>query len=407
MEALPLKNNLFILTDDKHIYRRAKAFFAGYGYTVTALVYITLKNGALHHRLSDIPGFSYADTVLIAKNGRLQGLTKALHQQGIYDLYVYPHDRFAKKNPTLPSPEQLLHIDNKKPRLNFMDVEISGHCNLHCKGCLDFSNIVKEKQFLDIDLYEKNLRKLKEFFWGIAMIHLQGGEPLANPAFLDYVKITHTIFPDCDIRIVTNGLLIPTIETTRLRDLADYNGAINITRYPALKKIRRNIKHRLDDAGVVYSMTLPRYVFAKKILSKPHRHPDIAYKHCLIKHCTGMQGEYISPCMFPLHIHKLNSAFGLALPDTDKREISALDMDGWELLEILENQPIDFCRYCHYGVVPFLWKQQRPTEAGPEDWLVMPGIINSKILPFFYRFGGGFLYKVYKSFSGSEGNYSK
>ena len=66
-----------------------------------------------------------------------------------------------------------------------------------------------------------------------------------------------------------------------------------------------------------------------------------------------MQNEYIAPCMFPLHINKFNHEFGCALPDTDKIEIHNFPGTGWELIEILEEKPAAFCRYCHY-IVTFM-----------------------------------------------------
>lgn len=338
--------------------------------------------------------------ILVFRNNELKNVTEIFHEYGIINLSVFPYDTYLLDNITMRMEDCIIPIDNTKPRLSFLDVEISEHCNLKCKGCLDFSNLVTEKRFLDLDLYTNNLLKLKEYLWGICTLHLQGGEPLTNPDFLEYVRVTHEIFPDCSIHIITNGLLVSSVDIAKLEELKKYNCTLNITQYPINRKVIKKIKKYLNKTTVVYSTSIiPKYIFAKKILLEPHKHPEIAYKNCLIKHCTGMQENYISPCMFPLHIYKLNKEFGCELPDNDKIDIYNIKIDGWELIKILEEKPINFCSYCHYGIVPFFWKQQKRSEIKLEDWIIQPNLINSRLLPFFYKHTGSMTCKIYKLFS--------
>lgn len=348
-----------------------------------------------------------ADIALMMKNALLKEYSKVLFRLGVYNLYIYPYDIQLNDGGRLPQPDDFIQIDNTKPRLSFLDVEITQHCNLQCKGCLDFSNLVKEKSILDIELFRKNLLKLKEYFWGAATIHLQGGEPLDNPDFLDYVRLTHEIFPDCDIHIVTNGLRIPSIDLNKLKVLRKYNCTLHITQYPKFRKVFRKIKKIIKENNIACIITAPRYLFAKILLQQPHNHPDISFKNCLVKRCSGMQNEYIAPCMFPLHINKFNHEFGCALPDTDKIEIHNFPGTGWELIEILEEKPAAFCRYCHYIVKPFLWKQRKLSEVKPEDWFIRPTFINKRLPPFIYRYLGSIFTIIYRMLTASEKKYNK
>ena len=45
--------------------------------------------------------------------------------------------------------EQLVEIDLSKPRLKQFDVNLVDHCNMKCKGCLRFSNLVDEPVYAD------------------------------------------------------------------------------------------------------------------------------------------------------------------------------------------------------------------------------------------------------------------
>lgn len=365
------------------------------------------KNIQIKQEILELYFQGNADIILIMKNSLLQSVTKELYRLGVFSLYVYPYDIQLDSADRTLSPNKLIHIDNEKPRLGFIDVEISEYCNLKCKGCLDFSNLVRKKSFLDLNLFKNNILKLKELFWGVATIHLQGGEPLTNPDFLEYVKITHEIFPDCDIHILTNGLLITSIDMEKLKELKSFNCTLNISQYPITRKMSGKIKKYLNEAAVVYIFSLPKYIFAKKILLKPHKHPEISYKNCAIKRCTGMQRNYISPCMFPLHIYKFNEEFGFELPETDKMDINNIDIDGWTLIETLENKPMAFCSYCYYGLIPFLWKQRKPSEVKFEDWIVNSKYINSKFLPLFFKSAGTIFFKMFTAFFKVEGWFHK
>lgn len=402
-----LRKKIIILTDNKKLSGQAGYSFSEQGITIDKTIPCGGKNDEIEPGELEAYFTQSADIVLLMKNSLLQGFTKKLNLLGVYDLFVFPYDIQLGTGGRVPIPDDLIHIDNKKPRLKFIDVEITEHCNLKCKSCFVFSNLITDKKFLDLCLFKNNLLKLKELFWGVAMIHLQGGEPLLNPDYFEYVRITHEIFPDCNMQILTNGLLIPSIDISKLKALQLYNCTLNITQYPVLRKSLRKIKRYLNDAAVVYSLTVPRYIFAKKILLEPHKHPEIAYKNCVIKHCTGMQGNYLSPCMFPLHIYKFNKEFGCDLPETDKMDIYSIESDGWELLKALEEKQLAFCSYCHYGIVPVFWKQRKLKDAKPEDWLIKSNYFNSRLLPLFYRFAGPFLFRGYKSFSRSEGRFVK
>jgi len=396
---------IIILTDNEKLAVQSEKLFAEQGIIIEKTVVCGRKSEEIDPGIADSCLNNNTGLILIMKNSRLQGFTKKLNRLGIDDVFVYPYDIQLCRAGGIAAPGDLIHIDNKKPRLKFLDIEITEHCNLNCKSCFVFSNVVTEKKFLDLETFKKNLLKLKELFWGAAMIHLQGGEPLLNPDFLEYVRITHEIFPDCNMQILTNGLMIPSIDITKFQELKRYNCTLNITNYPVLRKKIKQIKRFLDAGSIIYTLTVPRKIFIKKILPEPHQHPEIAYQNCLIKHCTGMQGHFLSPCMFPLHIYKFNEKFGFDLPQTDKMDIYSIKSDGWELLRTLEENPIAFCSYCHYGIVPVFWKKRKQKEACPEDWLIKANFINSKLLPFFYRFAGPFLFRGYKLFAGSEGRF--
>lgn len=103
------------------------------------------------------------------------------------------------------------------PVLDYVEIEITEFCNLNCRGCCDFSNLAKEKKFYELPEFTKDMTRLTELFSGINKIRLMGGEPLLNPRLTEYIQTSRALFPASDIRIVSNGLLIPKLGDDVLR----------------------------------------------------------------------------------------------------------------------------------------------------------------------------------------------
>ena len=104
-----------------------------------------------------------------------------------------------------------------KPVLDYLETEITEFCNLNCRGCCDFSNLATEKKIYELEEFTKDFRRMAELFSHIEKIRLMGGEPLLTPQLKEYVRTAREIFPTADIRMVSNGLLIPKLDGDSLK----------------------------------------------------------------------------------------------------------------------------------------------------------------------------------------------
>lgn len=60
--------------------------------------------------------------------------------------------------------------------LDYLETHIINKCNLNCKGCSHFSNIVDDEDApVDITVFEKDFARLSELFDHIFTIRLMGG----------------------------------------------------------------------------------------------------------------------------------------------------------------------------------------------------------------------------------------
>lgn len=186
-------------------------------------------------------------------------MTEWLHDRGIFELNVFPWDTHIFKEEDIE--EVFIRINNEKPRLDYVEIEVSRGCNLNCKGCNEFSNLIDKSCYGDLESTRRDLLRLKELFWGIGKIRLMGGEPLINPAFPEFVRTAREVFPDCDLRLLSNGILIPQLSIEDLQTIKKYNCSFDISVYPPVKRILKSIKRRLDENGISYTLSLRNTFF--------------------------------------------------------------------------------------------------------------------------------------------------
>ena len=280
--------------------------------------------------------------------------------------------------------EEPIRIDVSKPRLNYMETEISRRCNLNCRGCCDFIQLAgDEPPFYDPDAFIQDLSQLKTKFWGVEKIRLMGGEPLLIKEIDAYAEQTRRIFPDADIRIVTNGLMIPTLSSETLAKLKKLGVSFDISNYPPTRHKRKEIAGTLRHAGVSYDFGPPIRCFLKNISEQPAEDPKPSFDNCLFTHCHMMnQGGILTPCSFAYCIRRFNRRFGADYTEADCIDLYQTDKDGWQIMEWLSN-PHLFCCSCTAGMVPIRWRDGvHRDDAVKEDWIIPKNICTDHVIPF-------------------------
>lgn len=92
--------------------------------------------------------------------------------------------------------------------LEKIDIHLTDHCNLNCKGCTHFSPL-SEEFYLKIEDFNKDITRMAQLSKGrIKFIFLLGGEPLLHPSVTEFFSIARELFPKTRIVIITNGILL-------------------------------------------------------------------------------------------------------------------------------------------------------------------------------------------------------
>lgn len=254
-------------------------------------------------------------------------------------------------------------------RLEYIEIEISEYCNLNCRSCSDCSNLSGEKAFYELEEYRKDLSRIAEIFSGIDKIRIMGGEPFLNPEIAEYVNTAKELFPGADLRIVTNGTLIPTTDMRILRELAKSGAFLDISAYPPTRTLKKAIKAKLKEAGLDYNFSPPINFFFKSILDQPVPEAEKAFYNCLFANCHMLGHGKLAPCSFAYCAYRLNREYGTQYPEDDFIDIYS-DVSAEEIVSRFA-KPHSFCGCCSPALVPKRWVGGITSDkARLSDWTV-------------------------------------
>lgn len=258
-----------------------------------------------------------------------------------------------------------------KLKLQFQ-THIVEHCNLNCRGCYHFSPLAN-KEFLSIDDYKRDIKRLSELFNGnMERILLLGGEPLLHPQVNDFFVITRKYFPHGDIHMLTNGTLLLQMGGDFYHTIRDCGAELWVTKYPINFDYTKAEKYAEG-----YGVKL-KYFSNEPVRTLGHQPLDIDGKQDSLSNfnncyradeCVDLKHGKIYPCIIPAEIRAFNEYYKCEIPVTDEDFVDIYKVNSAaELLEKL-GRPIPFCRFCNrddisvFGSIP--WEK---TNYKMEEW---------------------------------------
>jgi hypothetical protein len=246
---------------------------------------------------------------------------------------------------------QFLVIKGKRITKTFpVEIHITEHCNLNCKGCNHFSSLARE-EYLEPDAFEKDLKRLAELSKGFFAIKILGGEPLLHPRLTDFLEIARTYFPSTPIQLTTNGVLLLK-QPEEFWSICNKNKIIiSISQYP-IKLNKNEIKKtaKIHKVKLVFNGTSAENRMCKMPLD-PTGSQDCktSFQKCVISWgcCVTLRGGRLYTCCIAAHIRFFNEYFNqnLLICEKDYVDIYAIKNKN-EIIDFLE-KPFPFCRYCN------------------------------------------------------------
>ena len=264
--------------------------------------------------------------------------------------------------------EYCARISDDDSDLLYLETHAADTCNLKCRGCMHFSNIAVHPNYPDLREFDRDFKRLSELFSNIFIIRLMGGEPLLNRELGSCVKIVRHHFPAAELRIVTNGLLIPRQPDELWEVLRECHVSMDISPYPPTMQMIGELTARLDAEHIPYGTIAEELQdFRKSLTLTPSHDPEKAVRLCQSSRCHFLRNGKIAKCPLPLLICDFNNAFHCSISSEDIFDIYK-EASGIELREKLERHA-DMCRYCPDKAAFIPW-QKTEHNACMEDWIV-------------------------------------
>lgn len=247
----------------------------------------------------------------------------------------------------------------------YIELHINEHCNLRCRGCSHFSVFAKES-YKDLGDFRREMKRLSEIE-DVQIIRLMGGEPLLNPDWMEYVRITRHYFPSSKVVLVTNGLLGGRI-APHANELNDLNIDITISNYHIE---RQNISHALKyinfsevhEKGNLYNISLTLY---------PSMSNEVAFSLCDLQenHWHYFADGRMYPCCIAGTIKTFWEHFNLDFGfNQEECGIDIFTHTAEEIEEFI-NKPCKLCAYCRTDVRRNTYQPFSISKGDVKEWTV-------------------------------------
>jgi hypothetical protein len=237
-----------------------------------------------------------------------------------------------------------------KHKLEKLDVEIAHHCNLNCARCSAFSPLVKETSYADIGVFRADMCRLSQLLQGnLGALHIMGGEPLLNPHINEFSKCAREHFPESNIKILTNGLLLTSMPEAFWHTCQENRIMISVTKYPIrldFDGIKRTaVEHGLEFE--FYGMAVEKTSCNLAFDCSGRQEPHYSFANChMANTCPMLKNGKVSTCTPILNAEFFNSYFNKELHVCPDDYIDIYEaQSGREILEFI-SKPVPFCRYC-------------------------------------------------------------
>lgn len=253
-----------------------------------------------------------------------------------------------------------------RPVLRYLETNIVDDCNLNCRGCSHFSNLFEKDSKVPFETFCMDLQQVSKHVQ-VMNLNLLGGEPLLNDEIIDYIKFARKIFPDSQIQMTTNGLLIPKQTKDFFQCCSENHIVMIITVYKPTLFLKDKITDLLEKYQILYSLRWTKEKFGKNIDLTGTADQYTAVNRCRENRCCFLRDGKIYKCPFEALGNIFFKYYQLPVRFQGGVDIYNENLDWDVLLNDLYYNPVDACRYCGEEE-KMEWKATNSPLM--EDWVV-------------------------------------
>ena len=235
--------------------------------------------------------------------------------------------------------------------LEQVEINLTSHCNLNCQMCDHFSPIA-EKEFADINIVRKDLARLSKLTdKKLDRLLLLGGEPLLHPNINLFIEASYEFFPNTEITVFTNGILLDKMPNTFWEVCKKTNTIIKYTKYPINLNFE-NLHNLADNYGV---KMIPAEYLEDKVKTSWKFPLDLSGRQNILSnflncmhatHCINLENGRMYTCTVAPNIRHFNRYFNKNIPLSNSDGVDIYTVKNLDELIQRLYSPIPFCRYC-------------------------------------------------------------
>ncbi len=224
-------------------------------------------------------------------------------------------------------------------------------CNLNCKHCLNFNDLLKDPQHVTFEVYKDHIDTIFSKFDYLYSLHFTGGEPMLVkdlPRFIRYLLDNYKdrIF---EFFVISNATIMPTEET--LSAVKEINGSFLLDDYSAtvpnskLEEIERVLKVKKVD----YSVNKVESWYDLDFENTDNSNFSEEELECYKDSCNSCLHEFAEKRIYACCYQQYANRAGIGtLTENDYIDIATTSK--MEILEFRQGYTkkgyIDFCKQC-------------------------------------------------------------
>ena len=232
-------------------------------------------------------------------------------------------------------------------------------CNLNCAYCNNYSPLAINDWKIYPNEFEKIVKRLKDFFPNIPFLSIGGGEPLLHPYLVDLCNILREYYPNNNISILSNGILLQSYNKYFIDNISKLNINLVITEYPI--QINYNKQSIMYNSDKIIYTRQTRYQMFNLGLSISKQKDNNNYYNC--QYAGFKNYKKFSPrciqldkngnlffCGILANIHLLENYFNIKFEKIKGKYgdyINIFDINDIEDILYGINNKIPFCDYCN------------------------------------------------------------
>ena len=251
--------------------------------------------------------------------------------------------------------------------LSQVEFHLVDYCNLNCACCDHFSPLAPKKNVPVCDVIS-DFKKLKKIFDNVGKILILGGEPLLHPNLLEIFEPLKEIYPKSELVIITNGILLDSMNEDFWLALKKYNVTLSMTKYPIKVDYGKFLNKCLNMGIKSYFFNENKLKMYKMNLDyKAKNDKYAAYKLCWHKNCHFLRDSKLYLCTPAPNIGFLNKHFNLDFKLTKRDYIDLDKVKSATKINRIFSKPIDFCKYC--SDKPLEWGEYSHSKKELSEWV--------------------------------------